>query len=73
MTQESPPRVLDSLALAYYLSGEPAKAAAVERKAIARLGQGNGEGNGRLRAELEKKLQRYVRAAEEAGLEIDGD
>ena len=67
MTKSSSPRVLDSLALAYSLSGEPAKAAVVQRQAIELLGEGDPE----LRAELEEKLTRYLQAAEEAGLELE--
>ena len=67
MTESQSPRVLDSLALALYLSGEPGKAAAVQRKALALLG----DDDPRLRAELEGKLAKYIRAAEEAGLDIE--
>ena len=67
MAAKHSPRVLDSLALAYSLAGEPGKAAAVERKAIDELGEADPE----LRAELEKKLERYLKAADEAGIEIE--
>lgn len=69
MTERHTPRTLDSLALAYFLSGEPGRAAAVERQALALLGDGDPE----LRAILEEKLARYTRAAEEAGLEIEDE
>ena len=62
-------RVLDSLALAYSLSGEPGKAAGVIRKALTLLGD-NDPG---LHQTLEKKLAKYVEAAEEAGLEIEDE
>lgn len=67
MAEKHSPRVLDSLALAYSLNGEPGKAAAVERRAIEALG----DADPGLRAELEKKLERYEKAADDAGIEIE--
>jgi len=69
MREKHTPRTLDSLALAYFLSGEAGRAAAVQRRAIALLGDADPQ----LRAALEEKLAKYVRAAEEAGLEIPDD
>ncbi|MEM7262778.1 MAG: hypothetical protein AAF488_12365 [Planctomycetota bacterium] len=66
------PRVLDSLALAHFLGGEPGKAAALIQRAIDFLdGADEGSGDDGLRGELQKKFDRYAAAAEEAGLPID--
>jgi hypothetical protein len=67
MDEPHSPRVLDSLALAYYLSGEPGKAAGVLRKAIAALGEDR-EG---MREALERKLAKYLAEAEEGGFEVE--
>jgi len=69
MTNGDNPRVLDSLALAYYLSGDPAKAAAAQRRALAALDDRDPQ----LRAELEKKLAKYLAEAESAGLLVDDE
>jgi hypothetical protein len=62
-------RVLDSMALAWHLCGESGKAAGLICKALAALTEEDAD----LRAELERKLSRYVEAAEEAGLDIEED
>ena len=67
MPERHTPRTLDSLALAYFLTGESDKAARTQREAIALLPP---EDTG-MRAELEKKLQRYLDAAQEAGLDVE--
>ena len=69
MDKRRSPRVLDSLALAYYLNGEPGKAAAAIRRAIEALGEDDPD----LNAALERKLTRYTQAAEEAGIPIEDD
>lgn len=69
MKESQSARVLDSMALAWYRCGEPGKAAGFIRKALAALPGEESE----LRAELERKLAKYVEAAEEAGLEIEDD
>ncbi len=67
MPEPHSPRVLDSLALAYFLSGEPGKAAGVELRALKLLG----DEDSTLRPHLERKLAQYTEAAEEAGVEIE--
>lgn len=69
MAEPQSARVLDSLALAWYLCGEPGKAAGLVRKALANLGEEDAE----LRTELERKLDKYAKAADEAGIDIEDD
>ena len=69
MTESESPRVLDSLARAYYLTGDPAKAVSVQRRAIVLLG----EIDSALHREMEAKLATYVAAAEEAGLNLEDE
>ncbi|MBN1442563.1 MAG: hypothetical protein JXA90_07630 [Planctomycetes bacterium] len=69
MAERHSPRTLDSLALAYFLTGDPAKAARTQQQALSLLPPGDSD----LRAELERKLERYLDAAREAGLEVDGE
>ena len=67
MTERHSPRTLDSLALAYFLTGDPAKAAQTQRMALSLLPPGDSD----LRAELERKLEKYLEAAREAGLDVE--
>ena len=67
MSKDQSARVLDGLAMANFLAGEPGKAAALQKRALAALGDGEEE----LAVELQKKLDRYLREAEEGGFEIE--
>lgn len=67
MAEPESPRVLDSLALAYFLSGEPGLAARTQRRALALLPADDAD----LRGELETKLERYVEAARDAGIDVE--
>jgi eukaryotic-like serine/threonine-protein kinase len=62
MTNGTDPGTLDTLANAYFLSGEVTQAAEIERRALALLPSSpHGEGS-HMRAELEANLERFVSA-----------
>ena len=58
MSTEENPRLLDSMALGFFLCGEHRKAVETQRRAILTLGSDEAE----LRVHLESKLEKYIAA-----------
>jgi hypothetical protein len=69
MTNEENPRLLDSMALGFFLCGEHREAVETQRRAIQLLGSDETE----LRAHLETKLEKYLAALGDSTSDSTGD